>query len=606
MLKKCGGLVLALLFILILSLPAWGEEANKEPVPLDQIFKESVLLPSDFKGNAFVNGELMTYNDAASFKIYSINGRILVPIRLAVEALTDLENDVYWNIRWDAAKPDTVTLFTSYAPHYKVVVTAGSKTMQVNNQDIPLDIPAQSIGNRIVLPLRAISEAIDREVCWSDGMVIISRVPVDLTSGKTKEIVAKAKTRLSTCGSDIEDKLSPVAVYNGGYYALKSYYDAKNNYVTELYYYKNGKAGKIDLAGESKIKLPDGNDSIHDSDPKSIVGDSLYYPTRIGSETKLYRLDFATNSSTEVCSLSADPAGWNLDDEGWFDGVSRLGQNTYVVLHSGDLTMGRDSIYRLVNKSLEDVGGAKWLSSVVQVGTKLYYTSLEFMGMTENNLYYLDLAQNQPVADIALEGYAYDVVRKATENSISLSASTDMEGLAVKDSFIYAMLYQEKADKDNRNVVRINTADNTQTILPIEVNKFWLVQDGILYQEFTSGKLMKSDFDGSHIKVLADQDLDKIKVYGNDIYYTVAGEAGLYHLNVVTEAGEKLSDIVVDDILLNQSGSYFVNQSYDAGIFKISDGKAAKIVDGFVQRCLNTDGGILYNKRGSADVYEAD
>ena len=123
MLKKCGGLALALLFILILSLPAWGEEANKEPVPLDQIFKESVLLPSDFKGNAFVNGELMTYNDAASFKIYSINGRILVPIRLAVEALTDLENDVYWNIRWDAAKPDTVTLFTSYAPHYKVVVT---------------------------------------------------------------------------------------------------------------------------------------------------------------------------------------------------------------------------------------------------------------------------------------------------------------------------------------------------------------------------------------------------------------------------------------------------------------------------------------------------
>jgi len=221
-------------------------------------------------------------------------------------------------------------------------------------------------------------------------------------------------------------------------------------------------------------------------------------------------------------------------------------------------------------------------------------------------LYYLDLAQNQPVADIALEGYAYDVVRKATENSISLSASTDMEGLAVKDNFIYAMLYQEKADKDNRNVVRINTADNTQTILPIEVNKFWLVQDGILYQEFTSGKLMKSDFDGNHIKVLADQDLDKIKVYGNDIYYTVAGEAGLYHLNVVTETEEKLSDIVVDDILLNQSGSYFVNQSYDAGIFKINDGKAAKIVDGFVQRCLNTDGGILYNKRGSADVYEAD
>jgi hypothetical protein len=41
---------------------------------------------------------------------------------------------------------------------------------------------------------------------------------------------------------------------------------------------------------------------------------------------------------------------------------------------------------------------------------------------------------------------------------------------------------------------------------------------------------------------------------------TVTGEAGLYHLNAVSESGEKLSDIVVDDILINKSGSYFINK----------------------------------------------
>lgn len=57
--------------------------------------------------------------------------------------------------------------------------------------------------------------------------------------------------------------------------------------------------------------------------------------------------------------------------------------------------------------------------------------------------------------------------------------------------------------------------------------------------------------------------------------------------------------------MINKSGNYLINKSYEAGIFKISGGKAAKIADGFVQWYINTDGGVLYNKRGSAEVYLA-
>ena len=225
--------------------------------------------------------------------------------------------------------------------------------------------------------------------------------------------------------------------------------------------------------------------------------------------------------------------------------------------------------------------------------------------MTENNLFYLDLAKEESVASIALDGYTYDIVRKVTADYTSHGISTDMEGLSVNGGFIFAMLYEEKAEKDNRNVVKIDTTDNSQTILPIEVNKFWLVSDGIVYQEYTSGKLMKSDFDGNNARVLADKNLDIIKIYGDDVYYTVTSEAGIFHINAVTEAGEMLSDIVADDILINKSGAYFINKSYDAGIFKISENKASKIADGFVQGYINTDGGILYNKRGSAEAYLA-
>ncbi len=175
----------------------------------------------------------------------------------------------------------------------------------------------------------------------------------------------------------------------------------------------------------------------------------------------------------------------------------------------------------------------------------------------------------------------------------------------VKDGYLYTMLYQESAEKDNRNVVKINTADNSQTVLPIEVNKFWLVSDGIVYVDFSTGKLMKSDFDGQNAKVLVDKKIDLIKAYGDHIYDTVEDEAGIYHTDAVAEKTEKLSNIVVNDILLNQSGCYFINYTYEAGIFKISGSGAVKIADGFVQWYINTDGGILYNKRGSTEMYLA-
>ena len=110
---------MVLLMILVISVPALAADVKEEPVSLDKAFTESTLLPFDFNGYAFVNGELLSYNDASGYKNYNINGRVLAPVRLVVSSLTDLENAVYWNIGWDAAQPDTVTLTTSFEPKYK-------------------------------------------------------------------------------------------------------------------------------------------------------------------------------------------------------------------------------------------------------------------------------------------------------------------------------------------------------------------------------------------------------------------------------------------------------------------------------------------------------
>ena len=599
MLKKYYSLLLVLVLIFTISIPALGADTNEQAVSLDNAFMGSALLPFDYNGYAFANGSLVTYNNDTGLKNYNVNGRVLVPVRLVEKIL--YYNRTNWYTFWDTAKPDVVVL-TNNSTSDKVVVTVGSKTMQVNGEDVSLDIPARVIENRILLPLRAIGEAMNMEISWLDGMVIISKVPIDLSCTKTKDVVEMAKSRLNSCVNDMANKLCPIAAVNNSYYALKAYHDDNENHdVMELYSYKNGVSEKVDLAGSlGGIFIGTNGNYLN-----GMVGNSIYYPAIIGSETKLYRLDFATNKSVEICSLSGGNVGWSLNGDGWFKGVSIFGQDIYVVLHTGDGTMGGDVIYRLENNSLVKVGDLKWLSSMAEVGTKLYYTDLEFMRMTENNLYYLDFAKGVPTANIALEGYTYDIVRETADTSVSHGISVDMVGLAMKDNFIYAMLYEEKAEKDNRNVVKIDTTDNKQVILPIEISKFWLVNDGIVYIEYTSGKLTKSDFDGNNARVLVDRNLDKIKVYGNDVYYTVTGEAGLFHLNAVTGAREKLSDLVVNEILINKSGTYFINASYDAGIFKINGGKITKIADGFVCEYTNTDVGILYNKRGSMEVYLA-
>ncbi|HAG10265.1 MAG TPA: hypothetical protein DCK76_02495 [Desulfotomaculum sp.] len=593
---------LAILFVLaVLAVPAYaladGQSAG--PVPLDQVFDDSVILPFEFHGYAFMDNSLITFTNGENFKLYRINGRVMIPARLA-------EKILYYNrTRWYAAAYTTNPAGVLFANgENKVAITVGSKIMKVNGKEAPLSVPARIVDQRIIIPLRDVFNALNLTVCWQNGMLIISKVPIDLSSAQTKEIVEKSKTRLTDFPQDVENKLYPIAAYNGGYYALNSYYDQVGDYINnKLYYYNEGKRELVNLAGDVKNGNFIGSGAnVFDY---GMAGQSIYYPAKTGSETKLYRLDFATNRSVEICSLSGGDIGWSLYSAGQFRGVIGFGNYTYVVLNTGEGTMGGDDIYRLESNSLTKVGEAKWLNSLTQVGTKLYYTDLDSMGMTENNLYCYDFTKDTQAENIAMNGYTYDVEREKSDSSVTYRCPTDMDGLAVKDGYLYTMLYQENAKKDNRNVVKINTADNSQTVLPIEVNKFWLVSDGIVYVDFSTGKLMKSDFDGQNAKVLVDKKIDLIKAYGDHIYDTVEGEAGIYHTDAVAEKTEKLSNIVVNDILLNQPGCYFINYTYEAGIFKISGSGAVKIADGFVQWYINTDGGILYNKRGSTEMYLA-
>lgn len=91
------------------------------------------------------------------------NGRVMVPLRTIFEALgatVDWNNDT----RTVTAKKGSTT----------VTIEIGSKTMYKNGQPIELDVPAEIQGGRIMVPARAVSEALDCSVLWdNDNRTVI-------------------------------------------------------------------------------------------------------------------------------------------------------------------------------------------------------------------------------------------------------------------------------------------------------------------------------------------------------------------------------------------------------------------------------------------------
>lgn len=85
-----------------------------------------------------------------------IEGRTLVPVRAIFEALGA---EVDWN-------GDTRTAVSSKGDT-KVSVQIDNNVMKVNDADVVLDVPAQLIDNRTLVPVRAISEAYDCYVDWN-------------------------------------------------------------------------------------------------------------------------------------------------------------------------------------------------------------------------------------------------------------------------------------------------------------------------------------------------------------------------------------------------------------------------------------------------------
>ena len=94
-----------------------------------------------------------------------IDGRVMVPMRTIFESFGA-------KVKWD----NKDTKITATKGDTTIVMYVGSRTMRVNDKTVRLDVAPQIVDGRTLVPVRAISEALNATVIWESEIstVIIS------------------------------------------------------------------------------------------------------------------------------------------------------------------------------------------------------------------------------------------------------------------------------------------------------------------------------------------------------------------------------------------------------------------------------------------------
>jgi hypothetical protein len=110
-----------------------------------------------------VNSSITVYYNGTrvSFHTYDqnpelINNRTLVPLRAIFEAMNA-------EVNWDQ---DTQTV-TATRNNSTITLKIGSSELNKDGQSIPVDVPAQIINSRTMVPVRVIAEAFGADVQWN-------------------------------------------------------------------------------------------------------------------------------------------------------------------------------------------------------------------------------------------------------------------------------------------------------------------------------------------------------------------------------------------------------------------------------------------------------
>ncbi len=160
-----------------------------ELTPDYDLIKQAVILQQG--ASAAINHGSLTYIDTNNHAVQPVNvsDRLLVPIRFIAESFGA-------QVSW-ADPVATVKLGSNV-----VEITKDSKIIKINGADKEIDVAATILNDRTMVPLRAVAEALGKEVNYYNGLVVITDV-----KGLFDEI--RDNVTISNLGNDLYYEYNP-------------------------------------------------------------------------------------------------------------------------------------------------------------------------------------------------------------------------------------------------------------------------------------------------------------------------------------------------------------------------------------------------------------
>lgn len=140
-----------------------------------------------------ISGEAVSFTDQTPT---IVDGRTLVPVRDVFETLG-------YRTSWE---PNTQTV-TLQNVHYTVTIEIDSNVFTTNGEEFALDVPAQIINGRTMLPIRSILESVGFYVDWdaSTSTIAVTTgiwldiVPVPVATGGRASFAIRDDGSLWAC-----------------------------------------------------------------------------------------------------------------------------------------------------------------------------------------------------------------------------------------------------------------------------------------------------------------------------------------------------------------------------------------------------------------------
>ncbi len=202
--KKVLSLVLALALVLSMGV-CFAEEAltesnenvmliSEEAADVELISEEApaeVPVKEDGEITVKIDGTEVVFPDQ---KPILHNDRTMVPMRAIFEALGA---DVVWD-------NDINTAMAKKGDVY-ILIQIGNTKLIKNNENVELDVPAMLLNDRTLVPVRAISEALECKVDWVE-----ETLEVVITTDAAKEEAPADEAAEETVGDTAEEKAEEV------------------------------------------------------------------------------------------------------------------------------------------------------------------------------------------------------------------------------------------------------------------------------------------------------------------------------------------------------------------------------------------------------------